>query len=121
MSTNLTIMHEVTYYADSPAAQALVARYGPYLKDINYKSLMTFRAIASAFRYLWQFEGSAEKGNDAELLSLAFEPYSTFDQDDHEAAQMVWNFCLEDAADSCRYLDPMIHALTDCIYAHPDY
>ncbi|NER49439.1 MAG: hypothetical protein F6J92_22635, partial [Symploca sp. SIO1A3] len=80
-------MHQVTYYAASPQAHALVERYGIYLGQMNYRSLLTFRAIVAHFRYLWQFWGSKEEGNNAELLSQAFETYPTFDQDDHEAAQ----------------------------------
>ncbi len=114
---------KLTFYCESQPIYDLIERYGNYLQDMAFDSLLAFNAVVSTFTLYYQFEES--NGYPEKAFEEAVNNVSRQWRDkDPEAYQLCKAFCTETIDGtlvSAFYLVPVQKGLAEAIQCHHDY
>jgi hypothetical protein len=113
---------KLSFYCELPTIFDLMARYGERLEDMNFNSLLTFRAVVDLFvlYYSREIAGSVEQNFDLAVENC----YPDWGMEDQEAYTLCRAFCLEEVDGNytaIHSLNPVLKGLADVVPCHPDY
>jgi hypothetical protein len=115
-------MQKLTFYCENQPIYDLTERYGDRLEDMNFNSLLAFRAVVDLFvlYYSRELAGSVERNFDLAVENA----YPDWGMEDKEAYSLCRAFCLEEVDGNytaIHYLNPILKGLSEAVPCHPDY
>lgn len=113
---------KLSFYCENPPIFDLMQRYGDRLEDMDFNSLLTFRAVVDLFvlYYSRDLAGSVERAFDLAVENA----YPEWGYEDEEAYTLCRSFCLENIDGeyvAIQKLNPVLKGLADVVQCHPDY